>query len=109
MSDEGDIIDVVTAEIMIPNVRLDLDDLLALVRRLNAGARQRVAQALADTEMDSRLSGPSRLRSSGQGFEQQTELGSIVVIELRIRRQRRIARAREDRLQGRDDPPQIVG
>lgn len=44
-------------EITIPNVRLDIDDLVALVRRLDADARQRVAQALADSEMDSRLGG----------------------------------------------------
>lgn len=44
-------------EVTIPNVKLDLDDLLTLIRRLDAGARRRIAQVLADSEMDARLEG----------------------------------------------------
>jgi hypothetical protein len=44
-------------EVTIPNVKLDLDDLLSLIRRLDAGARRRIAQVLADSEMDARLEG----------------------------------------------------
>jgi hypothetical protein len=42
-------------EIRIPNVKLEFEDLLALILRLDGEARQRIAQALADFEMDSRL------------------------------------------------------
>lgn len=44
-------------EITIPNVKLDLDELLALILRLDADARRRIAQALANFEMDARLDG----------------------------------------------------
>lgn len=42
-------------QITLPNVKLELDDLLALIRRLDAEARQRIAEVLAEAEMDSRL------------------------------------------------------
>ncbi len=43
-------------EITLPNVKLDLDQLLAVILQLDASARRRIAQALADSEMDARLS-----------------------------------------------------
>jgi hypothetical protein len=43
-------------QITLPNVKLELDDLLALIRRLDGEARQRIAQVLVETEMDGRLS-----------------------------------------------------
>jgi hypothetical protein len=42
-------------QITLPNVKLELDDLLALIRRLDAEARQRIAEVLAEAEMDGRL------------------------------------------------------
>jgi hypothetical protein len=42
-------------EITISNVRLDLEELLAVIRGLDQPSRACVAQALAETEMDSRL------------------------------------------------------
>jgi len=44
-----------TSEITIPEVKVDLEDILDLIRRLDASARRRVAQVLADSEMDERL------------------------------------------------------
>jgi hypothetical protein len=43
------------SEITIPNVRLDLDDLLAVVQSLDEPSRARVAQALAESEIDARF------------------------------------------------------
>jgi len=44
-----------STEITIPNARLDLEDLLAVIQRLDAPSRARVAQALAEAEMDARF------------------------------------------------------
>ena len=44
-----------TSEITIPEIKVDLENLLELIRRLDASARRRVAQVLADSEMDERL------------------------------------------------------
>lgn len=46
-----------SSEITISNVRLDLEELLAVIRRLDQPSRACVAQALAEVEMDSRLKG----------------------------------------------------
>jgi hypothetical protein len=46
----------VSSEVTIPNVRLDLEQLVSIVRGLDEPARARVAQALLETEMDTRLS-----------------------------------------------------
>ncbi len=42
-------------EITIPNVRLGLDELLGVIQSLDEPSRARVAQALADAEMDARF------------------------------------------------------
>ena len=42
-------------EINIPNVRLELDQLLAAIRKLDKPARIKAARTLAETEMDSEL------------------------------------------------------
>jgi hypothetical protein len=42
-------------EITISNVRLDLEELLAVIRNLDEPSRACIAQALAEVEMDSRL------------------------------------------------------
>jgi hypothetical protein len=42
-------------EITIPNVRLGLEELLAVIQDLDAPSRTRVAQALAEAEMDARF------------------------------------------------------
>ena len=42
-------------EITIPNVRLDLEDLLAVIQTLDEPSRARVAKALAEVEMDARF------------------------------------------------------
>jgi hypothetical protein len=42
-------------QITIPNVKLELAELLALIRGLDADARREIATALADSEMDARL------------------------------------------------------
>ncbi|MBW8878289.1 MAG: hypothetical protein JF614_25275 [Acidobacteria bacterium] len=42
-------------EITIPNVRLGLEDLLAIIHSLDEPSRARVARALAETEMDARF------------------------------------------------------
>jgi hypothetical protein len=42
-------------EITIPNVRLGLEDLLAVIQSLDAPSRARVAHALAETEMEARV------------------------------------------------------
>ena len=44
-----------SSEINIPNVRLDLEELLAVIQSLDEPSRTRVAQALAEAEMDARL------------------------------------------------------
>jgi len=44
-----------SSEINIPNVRLDLEELLAVIQSLDEPSRVRVAQALAEAEMDARL------------------------------------------------------
>jgi hypothetical protein len=42
-------------EITIPEIKLSLDQLLAVVRGLDPVSKARVARVLAETEMDSRL------------------------------------------------------
>lgn len=44
-----------SSEITIPNVRLGLEDLLAVIHSLDEPSRARVAQALAEAEMDARF------------------------------------------------------
>ena len=44
-----------SSEITIPNVRLGLEELLAVIQGLDGPSRTRVAQALAEVEMDARL------------------------------------------------------
>lgn len=44
-----------SSEITIPNVRLALEDLVGVIQSLDEPSRARVAQALADLEMDARL------------------------------------------------------
>jgi membrane-bound lytic murein transglycosylase B len=44
-----------SAEITIPNVRLGLEELLAVIHNLDEPSRARVAQALAEAEMDARF------------------------------------------------------
>jgi hypothetical protein len=43
-----------TPEITLPKVRLDLDDLLAVIQTLDEPTRARVAKALIETEMEAR-------------------------------------------------------
>jgi DNA-binding transcriptional ArsR family regulator len=43
------------SEITIPNVRLDLEDLLAVIQTLDEPSRARVAKTLAEVEMNARL------------------------------------------------------
>ena len=43
------------AEVTLPNVRVGLEDLLAVIQSLDEPSRARVARALADVEMDARL------------------------------------------------------
>jgi hypothetical protein len=43
-----------TSEITLPKVRLDLDDLLAVIQNLDEASRARVARVLAETEMEAR-------------------------------------------------------
>ena len=42
-------------QITVPNVKLELDDLLILIRHLDAEARNRIARVLAEEEMDGKL------------------------------------------------------
>lgn len=44
-----------SSEITIPNVRLGLEELLAVIQSLDEPSRARVAQALAEAEMDARF------------------------------------------------------
>lgn len=44
-----------SSEITIPNVRLGLEDLLAVIQSLDESSRARVARALAETEMEARF------------------------------------------------------
>jgi len=44
-----------SSEITIPNVRLGLEDLLTVIQSLDEPSRARVAQALAEVEMDARF------------------------------------------------------
>ena len=44
-----------SSEINIPNVRLDLEELIAVIQSLDELSRARVAQALAEAELDVRL------------------------------------------------------
>jgi hypothetical protein len=44
-----------SSEITIPNVRLDLDDLLAVIQHLDEPSRARVARALAEVEIETRF------------------------------------------------------
>ena len=43
------------SEIIIPNVRLGLDELLAVIQSLDEPSRARVARALAEAEIDARF------------------------------------------------------
>jgi len=43
------------SEVTIPNVRLGLEELLVVIQSLDAPSRARVAQALAEAEMDARF------------------------------------------------------
>jgi hypothetical protein len=43
------------SEITIPNVRLGLEELLVVIQTLDESARARVAQALAEAEIDARF------------------------------------------------------
>ena len=45
-----------STEVVIPRVKLDLEQLVSVVRGLDESSRIRVAQALGETEMDARLS-----------------------------------------------------
>lgn len=45
-----------STEVTIPSIKLDLEQLVSVVRGLDESARARVAQALAETEMDASLS-----------------------------------------------------
>lgn len=44
-----------SSEVTLPNVRVGLEELLAGIRTLDEPSRARVAQVLADVEMDARL------------------------------------------------------
>jgi hypothetical protein len=44
-----------TPEVTIPNVRLGLEDLLAVIQSLDEPSRARIARALVEMEMDARL------------------------------------------------------
>lgn len=44
-------------EIIVPNVKMSLDQLLDVVRQLNEAGRARVARALLETRMDEELRG----------------------------------------------------
>ena len=44
-----------SSEITIPNVRLGLEELLAVIQRLDGPSRTRVAETLVEVEMDARL------------------------------------------------------
>jgi hypothetical protein len=44
-----------TSEITIPNVRLGLEELLAVIQNLDEPSRARVARALAETEIEARF------------------------------------------------------
>lgn len=44
-----------SVEINIPNVRLDIEELLSVIQSLDEPARARVAQALAEAEIDARF------------------------------------------------------
>lgn len=44
-----------SSEVTIPNVRLGLEELLGVIQNLDGPSRARVAQALADVEIDSRF------------------------------------------------------
>ena len=46
-----------SSEITIPNVRLGLEELLAVIQTLDEPSRARVAQTLGKVEMDARLKG----------------------------------------------------
>lgn len=44
-----------SSEVTIPNVRLDLEELLAVIQSLDEPSRARVARTLAEVEMDARF------------------------------------------------------
>jgi len=44
-----------SSEVTLPNVRVGLEELLAVIQNLDEPARARVAKALADVEMGARL------------------------------------------------------
>jgi membrane-bound lytic murein transglycosylase B len=44
-----------SSEVTIPNVRLGLEELLGVIQSLDEPSRARVAQAIADVEMDTRF------------------------------------------------------
>ena len=46
-----------SSEVTIPNVRLGLEEFLGVIQNLDEPSRARVAQALADVEMDARFKG----------------------------------------------------
>ncbi len=44
-----------SSEILITNVRMEFEQLLTIIRRLDKNSRIQVAQVLAETEMDAKL------------------------------------------------------
>lgn len=46
---------LLTAEVIVPNARLTLEDLLVAVRGLDEPSRARVARVVAEAEMDARF------------------------------------------------------
>ncbi len=72
-----------TTEITLPSLRLSIDQLLSVIRELDSSARARIARALMETEMDTRLRGLIRELASRvpvddlEDFEIQAEVAAV--------------------------------
>lgn len=76
-------------QITIPNVKLELDDLFALVRQLDAEARRRLAEVLVESEMDGRLGDLIRRLASKPAS---TEISDVDIdLEVKAVRAQRVA------------------
>jgi hypothetical protein len=62
-----------TREITIPEVRVDPEHLLELIRRLDGNARRQIAQVLADSEMDERLGDLIRRLATGPSTDEMSD------------------------------------
>ncbi|MCP4696322.1 MAG: hypothetical protein GY862_05685 [Gammaproteobacteria bacterium] len=58
--------ETVHREVTVSNLKLDLDQLLAIIRQLDISARTQIAQALLETDMDTKFTRVLKQIAEGQ-------------------------------------------